>query len=327
MSSEIVVSILCNAYNHAPYIRQCIDGLVMQRTEFAYEILIQDDASTDGTADIIREYAGRYPHLIRPVYQTENQYSLGEVMTAQLERVRGRYIALCEGDDYWTDPEKLKKQVAAMERYPGVDICAHSADRIDGTTGRFLSTIARSETDTVFPVEAVIQGGGMFVPTSSLMFRTSLNDDIPPFRRLRRNDYTLQIHGALRGGLLYLCGNMSVYRFRTPGSWSMAQYHNVEKQRAYRDRVTEMLGQLDRDTHERYHAVIAWRIARYESIITAREWRQWVRERNYGKMLQKEYAGYFRGLPFRRRCAIRLFAAFPWMYGIWEKLRGSPRRG
>ena len=102
---EPLVSICCLTYNHAPYIRDAIEGFLMQKTNFPVEILIHDDASTDGTADIIREYETRYPDIIKPIYQTENQYSKGVKISReyQFSRARGKYIALCEGDDYWTD--------------------------------------------------------------------------------------------------------------------------------------------------------------------------------------------------------------------------------
>lgn len=116
--SQPFVSIVCEVYNHEPYLRQCLDGFVMQKVSFPYEILIHDDASTDGSANIIREYETKYPGLFRPIYQTENQYSKGVQMWASIQfpRARGKYIAICEGDDYWTDPYKLQKEVDILEK-------------------------------------------------------------------------------------------------------------------------------------------------------------------------------------------------------------------
>jgi len=122
-----LVSINTLTYNHAPYIRQCLDGIMMQKTTFSFELLIHDDASTDGTADIIREYEARYPNIIKPIYQTENQFSTkGAVYVErdlQLARAKGKYIAMCEGDDYWIDPLKLQKQVDFLESHPDYSIC------------------------------------------------------------------------------------------------------------------------------------------------------------------------------------------------------------
>ena len=125
--SEVIplVSIDCITYNHCKYIRDALEGFLMQRTNFPVEILIHDDASTDGTAEIIKEYEKQYPWLIKPVYQTENQYSKhnGTISKIQYGSALGKYIAFCEGDDYWTDPYKLQKQVDFLESNVWVDIC------------------------------------------------------------------------------------------------------------------------------------------------------------------------------------------------------------
>ena len=121
-NNEILVSICCITYNHEKYIRDAIEGFLMQKTDFPFEVLIHDDASTDGTADIIREYETKYPDIIKPIYQTENQYSKGIKISATYNypRAKGKYIALCEGDDYWIDPYKLQKQVDFLEHMKNV---------------------------------------------------------------------------------------------------------------------------------------------------------------------------------------------------------------
>ena len=115
-----LVSINCLVYNHEPYLRDCFEGFVIQKTDFPFEILVHDDASTDKSALIISEYTEKYPSLFLPIYQKENQYSKGVKVsdTFQYPRAKGKYIALCEGDDYWTDPMKLQKQVDFLEANP-----------------------------------------------------------------------------------------------------------------------------------------------------------------------------------------------------------------
>jgi glycosyltransferase involved in cell wall biosynthesis len=112
-----LVTINCTTYNQEPYIRQCIEGFLMQKTNFPFEVLIHDDASTDKTAEIIREYEVKYPDIIKPIFQTENQYSKKVRISSifQYPRAKGKYIALCEGDDYWIDSLKLQKQVTLLE--------------------------------------------------------------------------------------------------------------------------------------------------------------------------------------------------------------------
>ena len=120
-----LVSICTVAYNHAPFIRQCMDGVLMQKTSFSFEHLMHDDASTDETAEIIREYEARYPDIIKAIYQTENQFSKGVQIWSKymFPNARGKYIAMCDGDDYWTDPLKLQKQVDFLETHPDYAMC------------------------------------------------------------------------------------------------------------------------------------------------------------------------------------------------------------
>jgi glycosyltransferase involved in cell wall biosynthesis len=118
-----LVSIICLVFNHARHVEHTLQGFLDQEVDFPVEILIHDDASTDGTADIIREYVLKHPEIIKPVFQTENQYTKGISPESFLTpRARGRYLAFCEGDDYWTDPQKLQKQVSILERDPNVGL-------------------------------------------------------------------------------------------------------------------------------------------------------------------------------------------------------------
>lgn len=131
--SAPLVSIVCLAYNHAPFIQQTLDGFLRQETDFPFEVIVHDDASTDATATIIREYAARYPSLIKPIYQHENQYRLGAPVSTQLfAQARGRYIAYCEGDDYWTDPRKLQIQVDFLEHHRDYVMTYHDAFMFNG---------------------------------------------------------------------------------------------------------------------------------------------------------------------------------------------------
>lgn len=121
---ELMVTIRCTAYNHEPYIRQCLEGFVMQKANFRFEAIVHDDASTDGTARIIREYAEKYPDIIKPIFEVENQYSKhdGSLMRIMNEHTHGKYVAWCEGDDYWIDPLKLQKQVDFLNMHPDTSL-------------------------------------------------------------------------------------------------------------------------------------------------------------------------------------------------------------
>ncbi len=131
-NAEPLLSIVCPAYNQEAFITQTLDGFLSQQTSFSYEILIHDDASTDSTAQIIAQYAKRHPTIIRPFYQEENQYRQGKpCVPALFGKTRGRYIAYCEADDYWTDPRKLQLQVDFLESHPDYVITYHDAIAFD----------------------------------------------------------------------------------------------------------------------------------------------------------------------------------------------------
>lgn len=134
MKKEIkpLVSIKCLVYNHEPFLRQCLDGFIMQKTNFAFEAIVHDDASTDNSVAIIREYAEKYPDIIKPIYETENQYSkrdgsLNKIMTEAIHP-DSKYVAYCEGDDYWTDPYKLQVQVDFLEKNKQCTLVYHACE-------------------------------------------------------------------------------------------------------------------------------------------------------------------------------------------------------
>ena len=122
-----MVSICCITFKHEKYIRECLDGFIMQKTNFPFEVIVHDDASPDKTADIIREYEAKYPDIIKPIYQTENQYSqkIKPLWKHVFPRCRGKYIAICEGDDFWCDENKLQMQYDFMEANPDYIWCMH----------------------------------------------------------------------------------------------------------------------------------------------------------------------------------------------------------
>jgi len=214
-----LVSIDCITYNHAPYLRQCLEGIMMQKTDFSFEVLIHDDASTDGTQDIIREYEAMYPDVIKPIYQTENQYSKGLSIsrTFNFPRARGRYVALCEGDDYWIDPYKLQKQVDFLESHHDYVMCCSDAV-VSSPEGEL--DWCRYGKDADISVKDMVLGGGDFIQTASQIFRKTLIEKDYPKSCI--GDYPLQIFAVLNGKVRWFAEKQVVYRFNSVGSWTSA---------------------------------------------------------------------------------------------------------
>lgn len=225
-TNDPLVTICCITYNHENYIRDAIEGFLMQKTDFPFEIIIHDDASTDGTADIIREYEQKYSAIIKPIYQTENQHSKGNRPSLLTYRAaKGKYIAICEGDDYWTDPLKLQKQIQKMEKHPDCYISFHPAVQrwVDGNNADKIVGY-HSNNITIFSTEAVILGGGGFMHTGSIILNSLAIPRITSFFDIAREapieDYYTQVIGAEHGGALYIPDVMSLYRSGDSNSWS-----------------------------------------------------------------------------------------------------------
>ena len=176
----LMVTIQCITYNHESYIRQCLEGFVMQKTNFRFEAVVHDDASTDGTAVIIREYAEKYPNIIKPIFEIENQYSKhdGSITRIMNEHTHGKYVAMCEGDDFWTDPYKLQKQVDFLESHPNYGLVhtyfnyVNTEDQIIPPPTLFHEQL-QSRIFDGYIWDYYFENGG-FILTCTCMYRNSL---------------------------------------------------------------------------------------------------------------------------------------------------------
>ncbi|WP_165056705.1 MULTISPECIES: glycosyltransferase [unclassified Adlercreutzia] len=215
------VSVICITYNQVDYIQDALDGFVNQETDFSYEVIVHDDASTDGTADVVCEYAERYPNLIMPILQTKNQLSLGKggIRDYALPAARGRFVALCEGDDYWISAKKLQVQHDLMASNPGVSLCVHNALVVDyGHNCLFLSE-SSSGNRMKSMEDVVIEGGGRINPTASMFFRKELLGE--GFAGAPVGDHFYLMDLASKGDVAWIAEPMSVYRLMSRGSWSV----------------------------------------------------------------------------------------------------------
>jgi len=224
-----MVSIACVTYNHIDWIKDALDGFLMQKTDFKYEVLIHDDCSTDGTSDIIRTYQKKHPDMIKAIIQTENQYTNHHLRRMQyrfnFNRAKGKYIAMCDGDDYWTDELKLQKQVDYLEAHDACHLCIHAA-KVEGPEGEFIKLMSPYDKDynenKIFNIDDSILTGGGFCATNSIVFRRkTLPDPLPPFFWTSPvGDYPLQLFLAALGPVNFIKDVMSVYRWRVKGSYS-----------------------------------------------------------------------------------------------------------
>ena len=223
--SNPLVSICTITYNQASYIKQCLDGILMQQCNFPIEVIINDDCSTDGTKDILNEYATKYPDVIKIEHNPENLGANANFIH-NLSRVRGKYVALCEGDDYWDNPHKLQKQVDFLEAHPEYSICYHKVAVVnyDGsiTKGHFPYWLP----DEPATFELCDMEEGNIIQTNSVMYRWRFHEEqLKDFMWLGilPGDWLLHLLHAAKGRIYYMPEVMGAYRHHAGGIWSAGQ--------------------------------------------------------------------------------------------------------
>lgn len=269
MMEEIMVSVICITYNQSAYIEEALQSFINQKTNFKYEIIVHDDASTDSTADIVRKYQGNYPDKVRAILQHENQYSKGLSILDKLieEEVRGKYIAICEGDDFWTDAYKLQKQIDYMETHLGCTLCFHNAREMDMKTGnikeiwRFNQKIYRGEGS--YNSEETIKLA--CVPAASMVFRS---EDMPiPYLysdKIRLGDMVRTICLGTKGYSYCMKDTMSVYRVGIDNSASDIWKQSMENHNRRYIGTIETLENIERYTNYEWHGIISEMIKEYK---------------------------------------------------------------
>ena len=326
MQNKIMVSVCCLAYNHEKYIRECLEGFVRQKTNFQFEVLVHDDASTDKTADIIREYEAKYPDIIKPVYQTKNQWSQknGPFRCFLYPRVKGKYIAWCEGDDYWCDEHKLQKQFDIMEANEDCCSCFHSSKIINENGEDLHQTIpafkVKGKKYSSYDWLRLFMIKPRLVQLSSMFVKTTVWDiyekGIPEyFSTSPVGDRAIFMLCASKGNVFYIDQIMSAYRYCTSGSWSESfSKYTPEQKKSFRDRSILCLKQFDEYTEYRYTDLV-------ELGIKDHPFREALEKHDYKKVLAKEYRPLFRALPVSHQIYYRFFGTFPFMEKLYRKMK------
>jgi glycosyltransferase involved in cell wall biosynthesis len=213
---QIMVSIICTTYNHEAYIAKALDGFLMQQTNFPIEIIVHDDASTDNTATIIRQYEAKYPHLLVCIYQKENQYFKRDIWNEIVfPAACGKYVALCEGDDYWTDPLKLQKQVAFLEKNPDYGLVYTDFQTVDKDGNPRKRELRRKALHPSGDVRQYLKQRN-FIQTVTVLLNTSLLKDAAKFLSCQKFfspfDYPLFLELSGNTKFYYLPDATSAYR-------------------------------------------------------------------------------------------------------------------
>lgn len=324
--NKIMVSIICTAYNHEKYIRQCLDSFVMQKTNFKFEVIVHDDASTDNTASIIREYENKYPDIIKPIYQKENKFSRKISITSNftLPKAKGKYIAICEGDDFWKDNTKLQKQVDALENNTECKCCVCTVRDVD-EDGTPLNATHPS---TPFGSSVIDIEGFLKLATTEYAFQTSsfmfLKEDYseyifnpPEFKKVSPvGDWPMLLYFCTKGNIYYINDEMSCYRRNAVGSYTTTMgVATVEKRKKYNQGLIDMINTFDKYTDYKYHNYceqFSERFVKYYYDCLKEE-------RNFKEIVNKKYRKFFKEESSKDRLYIKLKVHLPFVANLYDK--------
>ncbi len=300
MENNCMVSILCTAYNHEEYIAQTLDSFLSQKTDFSFEILVSDDASTDKTADIIRDYAARYPNIIRTWLMEENFFSKGGNFYTEyfFPNARGRYICICEGDDYWTDDTRLQRQADFLNAHPDYSACVHNTllHYCDGSQPDRPLLDRKGDGDV--SMELIVQGTAKSFHTSSLMARREIITDTQDFYHVayshgftdQANDLWLRLNGKIR----YIDRLMSVYRIGSgQAAWSSGVDYQYDKLKNFVTGKRDMLKAFLPHVPEEYRELVEQGILQQEFELMYIEGRDREQRREpYRSILRRQSVSY-----------------------------------
>ena len=320
MENKALVTTILPTHNHAPYIARAIESVLMQETDFPFDILLHDDASTDGTADICRDYAKKYPDKITLIAQEVNQYQIDRHIQQKIlfPRVRAKYTAILDGDDYWISPYKLQKQVGYLEAHPDCTLCISGADKV-GADGTLISSteLAPYDRDRVVDPNDMIRAGGGFCASDTIVAPTKLLQRMPDFCGYTEvEDIPVQLWCSLNGYAWYIAENLMAYCYALPGSWSTRQYAAERDTRMKtHEGIKAQLLAFDDYTQGRYHEAFMY-------AIRVQEYHMLCLERNLRAIKRPPYREIYRRQTVKRRIRLHMERYCPGLaarYIAWKR--------
>ena len=301
---NIEVSIVCISFNQAAYITQCLESLVSQETDFAFEIIVHDDASTDDTAEIVRSFSKEHPGIVTALLEKENQYSKNVCLAQLIDPfIRGKYVAYCEGDDWWIDSHKLQTQYDYMESHPYAAACVHAARIYNDKKGEFVGYQAPSDVPKDFSTDEIISLVAPFA-TNSIFHRRDLYLKPDVYSGWGVGDYPRCIWLSTQGLFHYDNAVMSAYRMNACGSWTQHMNASIDFFVETNEKIARGLEEFDRYTNGQYNDVISKKILDYK--IT-----NLIRQRDFSSIMNGETKARFVEYPVKKRLAFWLRCKSP----------------
>lgn len=291
---KVLVSVILNTYNNEKTVQKALDTILAQKTEFDFEILVYDDASTDKTAEIIQLYSMKYPEKIKPIFQTENQRTKGVNITNEYQytRVQGKYIAFSEPDGYWTNENKLQTQLDLLEHHPDISMCAHSSIILTDEINKKKKKLVLSKRNCVMKIERIISLSDL-VPVNSIMYRANSDEEAMKFCNKYPFMYAGVLQSAIHGGVLYLGEIMSVCTEKRTEN-----VKDEEKRAELLNKLCEMLEDIDKLTNYEYSQEIELRK-------TEQKFKLLRLQKNYKEMNEKKYKRELKKLTLKEKFKVK----------------------
>lgn len=243
---SFILTVCCITYNHEKYIRKTLEGFINQKTSYKFKVIVHDDASTDNTRKIIEEFQYKYPNIIFPVFQDENKYSqhidfVGQYIYPNLE---GKYVAYCEGDDYWSDENKIQMQVDFLERNLEYVMCVHKVLMVNTENDSLNKFLCYSNEDHDCTVEEIVKYNPYHI--SSFVVRRKVLEDMPKeFGCFEIGDYSKIMYFVLNGKIRYIDKQMSCYRVGTPNSWTQCTISSKYNMIRFKENLIDLLSYIN----------------------------------------------------------------------------------
>lgn len=314
MNDKLTVIVM--TYNQKNYIKQALDSIIAQKTDFDFDILIHDDHSDDGTYEILLEYKNRFPNKIQ-IIEEETRRFLSEgfnmmIFNHVVPHIKSKYIAYCDGDDYWCDDHKLQKQYDFMNTHPDYSMCFHSAYQLKDN-GDMSSKWFIGDDGDLEMSDLINDKPGIHIATSSIFVLSNAFIDFPEWRKcFPVEDIPLYMNAALHGKIRRLKDVMCVYRQFASGSWSSQNKTNKDRIVTHLKETKKATLMFDSQTNKKYHDLV-------NSQINSCDFRIAVIEKDFKTIFKKNNRHLFKRIPFKERLSLKLQYRFPHLYNCVSK--------
>lgn len=310
------ITVVVMTYNHKDYIKQALDSILSQKINRNYGILIHDDCSDDGTYEILLNYKNQYPDLIKIIRQDKRKF-LDDgfnmmIFNYVVPHIYSKYVAYCDGDDYWCDETKLQKQYDFMEKHKDYSMCFHSAYQLRPDNNMSSKWFIKEEGDIDLE-DLINERPGIPIATSSLFIKTTTFKNFPDWRKAYCvEDLPLYMVAVLEGKIHRLSDIMCVYRQFSLGSWSAQNKNNLDRLIAHQENLINSVKLFDEQTDFQYHNLV-------KNHIEGCEFRIAKLKGDFEALFDKKNKRFIKQLSVKERCSLKLQYKLPSLYNLLKK--------